>query len=410
MAQLPSEKVKTIRKFKIKLANLIGMENSNGEKFSIRLILIVLFFLLEQIMHFNGLYRNRKNIVNICNSMALFSVALQLAARLIRHIIRDDNQIVENLYTFIMKFYYREETTVNDRPVLMKNLNQSEKILRIFLFVTILTYLTPATTAWILPFFTHEFKLFAPVYLPHTEPNETFGFILNMMIMTLVSCTVTAIFMAGDAYIVFCSLQVVPMADIFVIKLDNFAKKLNNFRNETNLAQPSTSKTSEEINAKFTEKEIKMIQFNAEFIDLLKEFHDYNDYVRHLIVYAEFTFFMAIFFNSFGIGLSVIVMKFYSTPIGISYIYFMTQQVAMPCIIGTMISTQNTKILNELSSFPYYEMSIKSQKIFLQFLLECQNANSFNLPIFGILNMELFTDVIHGAYSYLMYVLNFVKI
>jgi hypothetical protein len=84
--------------------------------------------------------------------------------------------------------------------------------------------------------------------------------------------------------------------------------------------------------------------------------------------------------------------------------------VLMPCIEGTLISHQKQKLLDELYSFPWYELSISKQKTFLQFIHLVQQSSEFEVPIIGILDMELFTNVMNGAYSYFMYLFNFVNI
>jgi hypothetical protein len=154
------------------------------------------------------------------------------------------------------------------------------------------------------------------------------------------------------------------------------------------------------------EKKIREKQ-EEQLVELIKEFHDYNDYIGLVFKYAELTFFMALLCNSIGIRLTVIVMRFFSTAIGISYLFILILQVTMPCLIGTMILTQNEKLLNALWSFPWYELSLKNQKVFLQFIHACQNAKHFNLLVIGTLNMELFMSVINGSYTYLMYILKF---
>jgi hypothetical protein len=78
------------------------------------------------------------------------------------------------------------------------------------------------------------------------------------------------------------------------------------------------------------------------------------------------------------------------------------------------------KYLKEMSEKPSVEIASKmaklnsnsksNQKIFLQFIHLVQNSNGLNVPILGDINMELFTNVMNGAYSYLMCLLNFTKI
>ena len=89
-------------------------------------------------------------------------------------------------------------------------------------------------------------------------------------------------------------------------------------------------------------------------------------------------------------------------------IYFI--EVLIPCTIGTVIEHQHDRLLDELCAFPWYELSLKEQKIFLQLIHKCQYLNSLELPLVGDVNFELLKDILNAAYSYCMYILNFVQI
>jgi hypothetical protein len=54
-------------------------------------------------------------------------------------------------------------------------------------------------------------------------------------------------------------------------------------------------------------------------------------------------------------------------------------------------------------------LSPKMRKIYLQFLHFCQNSPEIELPIYGVLNMEIFTNIINGSYSLFNFFLNFIK-
>jgi hypothetical protein len=386
------------------------MELSPGEIISTRLKLILLGGFIEQIMQVNGIYQNRGNIVSICNSMIIYSLALQLISRFVRHVVKGDEAMVENMFDLTLRFYGREQMNENHRPVLMKNLEKCEIFMKSYLVIITIIYHSVPLTAWIVSLFSSEYKIFVPIYLPYTDPNETFGFVLNMTFMTIATSTVNAIFAAGDAYIIFNSLQVLPMVDIIVLKLQDFGEKLMKFQFQGHEEpQPSTSTSTGEhkMIIKSLKRRKNREKLESQLINMIKEFRDYNSYVGIIIEYAEFTFFTAVLLNTLNIGLSFIVMHFYSIPIGIAYLILLLVQVTMPCLIGTMILTQNEKLLNALWSFPWYELSLKNQKVFLQFIHACQNAKHFNLLVIGTLNMELFMSVINGSYTYLMYILKF---
>jgi hypothetical protein len=374
------------------------------------MIQIFLISLIEPVMQINGFMKKYISLVDVCNSMVLCSVVFQVASRTVSFLFRDDTETVRRMYDLILKFYEREQNTIAYRPLLLRKLKNTEIFMKTYVVILTIGFYTPFITATILSLIRREFILFTPIYLPYTDPSQLFGFVINIVLLFVLTNICIGIFLAGDAYIILGSLQIIPMADIFGLKLKDFGMKLKEEPVVEDLDhQPSTSSGSGACvtaAAALRQQNIRE-KLEKQLIELIKEFHDYNDYIGLVFKYTELTFFMALLCNAIAIGLSVIVMRFFSTAIGISYLFILILQVAMPCIFGTMVSTQNEKLLDAVCSFPWYELSVKNQKVFLQFLFECQNANQFDLLIIGLLDMELFKSVMNGAYSYLMYILNF---
>jgi hypothetical protein len=154
-----------------------------NEPFSSRLKLVLVIGLLEQIMQTNGLIDNYTSVVDVCNSMVLYSIALQVASRTVSFFVRNDLETVMNMYDLILKFYEREQKIISHRPLLLKKLRNTEMFMK-----------TP--------------------------------FILNMVLLLILTSACSAAFLAGDAYIILGTFQIMPMADIFELKLQDFGMKL----------------------------------------------------------------------------------------------------------------------------------------------------------------------------------------
>jgi hypothetical protein len=96
-----------------------------------------------------------------------------------------------------------------------------------------------------------------------------------------------------------------------------------------------------------------------------------------------------------------------SLPIGLALIMVFFFQVLLPCAVGSLISIQNKKLLEAVCDFPWYELSPKMKKIYLQFIHQCQNTTEFKLPFVGHVNMVMFSGILKASYSFLNYLLNF---
>jgi hypothetical protein len=102
-------------------------------------------------------------------------------------------------------------------------------------------------------------------------------------------------------------------------------------------------------------------------------------------------------------------MMTFSAPIGLVVTFDYFAQVIVLCSYGAIITHQKEKIVEELCGLPWYELSNKNQKIFLQFIHMCQSSNELELPLIGVLDMRILTDVVNGSYSYFMFLYNFLK-
>ena len=57
-------------------------------------------------------------------------------------------------------------------------------------------------------------------------------------------------------------------------------------------------------------------------------------------------------------------------------------------------------MLQIVCEFPWYQLSAKHKKVYLQFIQICQNTPTIRIPIFGDLGMELLKHLVNCAYSY----------
>lgn len=235
---------------------------------------------------------------------------------------------------------------------------------------------------------------FAPVYLPIIDYNSLGGYLLNSVLSAVFSTIFGTLVIVADVAYAFHGVQVIPMVEIICLKLQNLSKELSDFherkqRNDKNF--PSL----EEI--------------ELQLIEVIKCHQRYQHYCHVIHYYSRYHFFAIFCSNSIAIGLAIVVAKYISAPIGVAFIAVFCTQVAVPCVIGSIIDFQNTKILDELKSFPWFDLTRKSRKTFLLFIQCCQNSEELGIVIIGNINMELFTQIINGAYSYLMFILNILK-
>jgi hypothetical protein len=391
----------------MKIAKVIGAFG-NGKIFTPEIIVILIAGACEQVMHFNGLYQSWPQIGLICNSLSIYAMTIQLVSILISRVLHNDDQLIRALQVDIRNFNIREEQTENYRSILSANLKASEYYLKLYMVVCFILFSSVHPIAWTVSWYSGEFIMFTPVYLPFTDPHTLFGYVLNSILMLMMTLVPYIIFTAVYTTSIFFSFQSKSMTEIHCAKWMDFGIKINDNdkvkRKRCGNKRPRTLRTKIE---KIAEREARLRTIEKQFKTLMKEFDMYNEYLNTAFSFIEFHTFLIVSVNSLAIALSIVTLLYYSKGIGgILMIYFIAQ-VLVPCIQGTMVVIQKEKILDELWKFPWYKLSGPQQKIFLQLMHRCQQSKEYEIFIIGNLNMELFTKVMNGAYSYFMFLWNF---
>ncbi|KAG5681811.1 hypothetical protein PVAND_011219 [Polypedilum vanderplanki] len=393
---------------KLWIGQIIGATTFDGTILNKRLICAGLVGFTGQIIHFFGIQENLKDFASVCNSLAIYSFIIQILIRYGNKIIFNDDVVIHSLLGTITAFFDREEQIHEHRPVLIKNLKILKILLNGYLVFFFIIYTIPNPTSWILSWYTGEFILIVPIDLPFIDPKTLIGYIVCSSILMFYSVFVYVCLMIGDILFIYLVYQCVPMMDIYCLKLKKFGDNLIKIKNEKiQSVEPSTSKLTKKQLLK--KREEKILKNQNQLIDFIKEFHVYNCYLETLIQFMKFTTFGALSMNSLAIGMAIVVALNYSKAIGLYMATSLFFQVFVPCIQGTLMLHQKEKLLNELYDFPWFELSKDKQKIFLQFIHLCQNSNELEIAIVGDVDMELFKDIINGAYSYFIYLKDFVK-
>lgn len=363
-------------------------------------------------MQANGIYQVWPNVFEVCQGAIFYSLAGQLVMRFVNRVGLKSEANTVKMRLILDEFYKAEE--IKYAELLTSRLKFTEFAMKSYLVACFIVYHIPITTTWLISILENKFLLYMPAILPFTNPEETFDFILNGVILTMVTTIVYLMLVSEDLYYIYFASETAPMVDIFIIKLQEIGLnlvKLKECKRNKFCRVPKNSKFHSQ-NQDFQEEhenQIEIDKFETKFIDLIKTHRDLNKYIKDVHDYMKLSVFIALSLNAISIGLSIIVLRFISVPIGFGISLIFLFQVLMPCTLGALISHLNQRLLEAVCEFPFYELSISKQKIFLQFMHACQTANKLILPIVGVLNMELFRNVLNAAYSYFTLVWNCVK-
>ncbi|KAG5670835.1 hypothetical protein PVAND_001069 [Polypedilum vanderplanki] len=372
-------------------------------EFEARFVIILFLGSIGGLMHANGIYQSRHNLLHITHSLALYGLFTQLIVRLILRVSGYGFEFY-SVIEIIKRFYEREEKIKLHREFLSEKIDKNVKIIKFYTIISFVLFLIPLATGFILSILKHEFILTFDIYMPIIDPKSILGYSIAVTVQTINSLMMYLLFVIFDITMIFYSLIIIPMADIIEFKLDKFSKELENFYEQENIESFSLDFT--EIKTKLEREKIRD-KIEIELINLIKEFERYNICIGKIQYFFYYPVFTVMYGNGIAIALSLIHLRTVSISIGLSLAIFLLFQVLVPCLLGTLISNANERLLRNFWNFPWFDLSMKNQKVFLQFLHRVQNSKEFKIVIIGGLNMELFTDVINVAYSFMMYLLKF---
>jgi hypothetical protein len=255
--------------------------------------------------------------------------------------------------------------------------------------------------------------IFGDLRLPFTSLETRLEFAINSILAFFMSSLLYMLFMLSDTIFIYQTYQMVPISEILILKIQLLGTQLINQKNLMDSKCLQLVHHKAEIR-KQSSNELLILERNLKYIEdqlseIVKDQEAYNNYIKKIVDSYQYTAFMALSLNSIALSLSLIAIRFVSIPIGCALSAIVLFQVLLPCTNGHLISKQNKKLLDAAYDFPWYELSVKKRKVFLQFLLVCQQTRKLSLPIIGNVDMELFTSFVNASYSYFMLMLKFVR-
>lgn len=361
---------------------IVGLELKNTNAASKRFIVVLILGVLEQIMQINGLIQVYPNIAKICNNLCLYIVAIQLVGSLVNKYINNDNKRRKYFMKVLTDFYLETEKNDEYSEILKSFVKYSKVFMQRSVRVYIAAFFTICISGILISLVYNEKIYVILLYLPFIDPYSLLGYIINTILLYIFAITFGIGIVASIQSQIFFITQAIPMTKVICKKIESLGKKLSS-------------------KGKIKEKEV-----NAMLINIIEDHYRYCNLIQDIQQHASIESFAILSFNTIGLGMSVIVARYMSFLTGVLYFLCLAYQCSINCVLGSIIDHQNEKICNELIEFPWFELSRKNKKIFLQFIHCCQNVD-FEIVIVGKVNMELFSYLMNASYSYLMFVLNF---
>lgn len=367
-------------------------------------IAICLVILVSGLSYFCGnLFYIESSFLKLCQLILVVNLGLQLAIRAINRFVFDDQATTTELQKKLEAFYERHEA--QHAEILHERLDLMTKGMDLTVVIYFLCYHMPVFVCWLTFIFTGEHLTLFYAKIPLLSLETLHGYIVAMTFQTiLASASWLGSFVLVYMFIMYGT-QTISMVDVLTQILRDFGEDLN--KKQSMGSKKLTESSEHELN--HTQDPV-MQSKHEKLIEIIKMFQEYDNYVSKITEMMAFPSFFAVTLNSISMGLGVLYVLTYSIPVGISILAIFFIEVSIPCVIGTIIDHQKNRLIDEVWSFPWYELSKTEMKIFLQFFHYCQKMNELEVPIAGNVDFELLVSIIYGTYTFFMFILNFVKI
>jgi hypothetical protein len=286
----------------IKMCNLLGLQMPVVELFHPRYLFVMVFGVIFWVMFANGCYQSFGDIYKLLHALVPASIMLEYVGRVFNLFYRDYQKFASIIHEKTLGFYEKHENDPKYRQMLIKRMKESEFYLKLLVYCTILCFHIPLVYSFALFAVTGEKFLFLNNFLPWTDLNDTFGFFLNLCMMSMVMPITCFGLFVGDSLFVFYGCQVVPLCDILCSHLDEIGEGL--MKLEKHKYCEELSELEQAIVGK--NKQDMMKKLEEMFIDVIKEHREFDNFIETIIFYTEIPYFFSVTFNSLSIGICIV--------------------------------------------------------------------------------------------------------
>jgi hypothetical protein len=252
----------------------------------------------------------------------------------------------------------------------------------------------PISSTLIKYFITGQQETLSSIFLPYTNLTSPVGYVFNLSFSIFLSTLGFFGFSTHDATFLLYGCQCIAFVDILKAKLEELSELIS-------------EKISRE---KYFRRVKRRILVKRKLKEIIKLQNDYQKFKDLISDFGGLPSFVAIFVNVIAVCFSIIGALKVTFVGGLAAAFGFFFQMAIPCLIGNLISIQNEKLTDAIYDTTWYDIDEnETKKILQQLLLIAQNSGSIELPMLGDLQNELLATIVNAIYSYCTAILSFVK-
>jgi hypothetical protein len=267
-----------------------------------RYLFAMVFGITFWLMVANGCYQSFGDIYKLLHALVPAAIILEYAGKIFNLFYRDYQTFAPIIHEKTLGFYAKYENDPKYRELMAKRVDEGEYYLKLLAYCTFLCFHLPIVYSFALFAVTGEKFLFLNNYLPWTDPEETFDFILNLSLLSIVMPLTFLSLLMTDSMFVFYGYQVVPLCDVLCSHLDEIGEglvKLNEHESGRKVSRL-------EATIVIKNKQDKLKKLEEMFIEVIKEHREFDNFIKDIVFYTEIACFFSITCNSLSIGISIV--------------------------------------------------------------------------------------------------------
>jgi hypothetical protein len=297
----------------IKMCNVVGLQMPVVVICHRRYIVALLFLLVFCTMFVNGCYQSYGDTYRMLHALVPTAFIVVIIGSVLNLFYSDYQKFAPSIQKKTVEFFEQHENNPKYREMLVKRADESELCLKMLLCCSFLCFHLPIVYSFALFAVTGEKFLFLNNYLPWTDPNETFGFILNLSLLTMLMPVACFGLLVLEIFFVFYGYQVVPLCDVLCSHLDEIGEGLLKLERVEN--SKVTTSLSQVVIEQLRQNKLKKLE--AKLIEVIREHHEFDLFVKEIIFYTKLPCFFTITCNSLSIGLCIVFFFKISMALGI---------------------------------------------------------------------------------------------
>lgn len=297
--------------------NIIGLQMPNT-KFHHRYAVVLLIGAMFFVTFVNGCYQSFGDPYKFLHALMPAAIIIVLVVRNVNVVLRNWQHFDTIMIETTMDFYQKHESNPKYSKILTKRVNEIEFYIKLVASSLFLVYHLLVIYSFFTYIFTGQKMLCFNNFMIFTDPNETFGYLLNLSLFSIGIPTLYVAFVASDIVSLYFVYQLVPFCDILCCHIDELAEDLKKLKicKAREEGRNRWVTIREIIARKKFERELSKLE--ARFIDVIKEQGKYRAFVKDIIYFSEYVCMITIFCNSLSIGMSVVVFFRISMPLGVA--------------------------------------------------------------------------------------------